>query len=220
MFRRFLKRREISFIKGPTFFLERVLLFSFCIHGVAMLSMLFFLLAGLPGGPHAGAVRMSYVASFPWLWRLGWLPWLLTALSNLLLSLALLRIRWRLAALLTVLVVVAGIVPDQMGQVLWMTRGVELAQQGSLALYQPFEAMIFLWISVYGGLGYTLASGGWIWCFATQWQWTRGLILYSIFVFSLFAFLSLNPLLPAWLRLSALWIAGGNALGFICQLLC
>ncbi len=34
--------------RGPQLFLERTLLFSFCIHGVAMLAMVFFLLAGLP----------------------------------------------------------------------------------------------------------------------------------------------------------------------------
>ena len=42
--------------------------------------------------------------------------------------------------------VVVGVVPDQMGQVLWMTRGVTLAQQGDLAAYSQFEAMVFLWI--------------------------------------------------------------------------
>src|SRR5215510_1467177 len=97
---RFFRRQETIFVKGSTYFLERVLLFSFCIHGIAMLSMLFFLLAGLPGGLNGSAARMAYVANFPWLWRLGWFPWQLTALSDLLVSLAFLRTRWRLSALL------------------------------------------------------------------------------------------------------------------------
>jgi len=253
---RLIKRREAIFVRGPVYFLERALLFSFCVHGIAMLAMLCFLLAGLPGGPNDGAARMAYVASSPWLWRLGWFSWQLTALSDLLISLALLRIRWGLVAILTVVMVVAGMVPDQMGQVLWMTRGVELAQQGSLAAYSQFEAMVFGWISVYGGTFYTLAAVGWTWWFVTQgevrgvrqvgggsilnggppqggrpygrwlyrgtggvgqgeWGWTRSLTIYSIMLWGLFAFLSIDPLLPVMLRLPAVWIAGGNALGFV-----
>jgi hypothetical protein len=164
---------------------------------------------------------MSYVASFPWLWRFGWFPWQLTALSDLLLSLALLRVHWRLAALLTVLLTVAGIVPDQMGQILWMTRGVELAQQGSLALYSQFEATTFRWIGVYGGSCYTLAAVGWTWCFATQgaWRWTRRFTVSSAVLWSLFAFLSINPSFPPFLLVPPLLIVGGNALGFVLLLL-
>jgi hypothetical protein len=202
-------------------FLERALLFSFCIHGIAMLSMLFLLLPGVPGGPDDGAARMAYLASSPWLWRAGWFPWQLTALSDLFLSLALLRTRWRLAALLSVLLTVAGIVPDQMGQVLWMTHGIELAQQGSLALYTRFEANVFFWISVYGGTFYTFAAIAWTWCFAVRGEgkWPRGLTVYSLLLWCLFAFLNANPLLPDFLHLSPFWIAGGNAASFIFLLL-
>lgn len=214
-----------SFVRDATSFLENTLVFSFCIHGIAMLTMLFFLLPGLPGGPHDSvAERMAYVAGAPWLWRSGWFAWQLTALSDLLISLALLRIRWRFAALLAVLFVVAGMIPDQMGQILWMTRGVTLAQEGVLSSYSQFEATIFFWISVYGGAGYTLAAICWTWCFATQknesWvSWSRGLTSYSVILWSLFALLSVNPLLPVRLHLSPLWVAGGNALGFVLLLL-
>jgi hypothetical protein len=221
MYHQLPKQLKVRFVRSSIFFLERALLFSFCIHGIAMLAMLFFLLPGLPGGPNESAARMTYVANAPWLWRLGWFPWQLTALSDLLVSLALLRMRWRFAAILTVLLVGAGIVPDQMGQVLWMTRGVTLAQQGTLALYSQFEATVFFWIGVYGGACYTLAAVGWTWCFATQgeWQWTRGLTIYSVALWSLFAFLSVNPLLSSRLHLLPLWIAEGNALGFVLLLI-
>jgi hypothetical protein len=207
----------MSRMSQPFLGLERTLLFSFCLHGVAMLAMVFFLLAGLPGGPNDGAARMLYVAHTPWLWRLGWFSWQLTALSDLLISLALLRIRWRPAALLSTLLVVAGMIPDQMGQVLWMTQGVALAQHGTLAMYSQFEATVFGWIGIFGGGGYTLAAVGWTWCFATEkaWRWPRGLTIYSLLLWSLFAFLSVSPLLPSFLQLSSLWIAAGNALGFI-----
>jgi hypothetical protein len=212
-----LKRGNARFAISSITFLERALLFSFCIHGIAMLTMVFFLLPGLPGGPNGNAARMTYVASAPWLWRLGWFPWQLTALSDLLISLALLRIRRQFVALLSVLLVGVGIVPDQMGQVLWMTRGIVLAQHGNLALYSQFEATVFFWIGVCGGTCYTLTAIGWTWSFATQvkWQWTRGLTIYSAVLWSLFVFLSINPLLPSRLHLSPLWIAAGNALGFV-----
>lgn len=217
MHHQLLKRMKSWFVISSISFLERTLLFSFCIHGIAMLTMLFFLLPGLPGGPNGSAARMAYVASAPWLWRLGWFPWQLTALSDLLISLALLRIRWQFAALLSVLFVGVGIIPDQMGQILWMTHGIALAQHGSLALYSQFEATVFFWIGVYGGTCYTLAAIGWTWSFATQgkWQWTRGLTIYSIALWGLFVFLSINPLLPSLLHLTPLWIAVGNALGFV-----
>src|SRR4051812_11673033 len=73
-------------------FLEQALLLSLVLHLLAMLGMALLLLPGMPGGNYADvAGRMVYVADHPWLWRLGWLPWQLTALSDLLLALALLR---------------------------------------------------------------------------------------------------------------------------------
>lgn len=65
--------------------LERALLFSLVIHALAMLSMALLLMDGIPGAEPDLAARMAYVAGHPWLWRLGWLPWQLTALSGLLL---------------------------------------------------------------------------------------------------------------------------------------
>ena len=50
-----------------------------------MLSMAVLLLPGLPsGGTADDLARIRYVAAHPWLWRLGWLPWQLTALSDVL----------------------------------------------------------------------------------------------------------------------------------------
>ncbi len=86
--------------------LARALIVCFIAHGLAMLSMAALLLPGTPGGLHSDvAARMAYVAAHPWLWRLGWLPWQLTALSDLLLAWALLRTSWipRLPAWLALL---------------------------------------------------------------------------------------------------------------------
>jgi hypothetical protein len=57
--------RNDSSVMSANSFLERTLLFTFCIHGIAMLAMVFFLLPGLPGGPNESAARMAYVASGP-----------------------------------------------------------------------------------------------------------------------------------------------------------
>src|SRR5947209_9582327 len=99
------KQSQSILQNNPTYFLERTLLFSFVIHGVAMLSMVLLLLAGMPGGPHNGAARIAYIASYPWLWRLGRFTWQLTAFSDLLIAFALLRTKWipRVPAVLTLI---------------------------------------------------------------------------------------------------------------------
>src|SRR5690349_18896476 len=79
----------------PARFLERALLFTFVIHAVGMVSMVLCLLPGIPGGGNVGvAGRAGHIAYHPWLWRIGWVPWQLTALSDLLLGLALVRTAW------------------------------------------------------------------------------------------------------------------------------
>src|SRR4051794_16955758 len=75
--------------------LERALLFTFVAHAAGMLAMAALLLPGMPGGPSADlAARAAYVAGHPCLWRLGWLGWQVTALSDLLLGVALLVTPW------------------------------------------------------------------------------------------------------------------------------
>src|SRR5438477_13204583 len=75
--------------------LERALLFTFIAHAAGMLAMALLLVRGMPGGPEPElAVRAAYVAQHPWLWRIGWLGWQVTALSDLLLAIALLATPW------------------------------------------------------------------------------------------------------------------------------
>src|SRR5579862_1879019 len=100
-----------SWAKGepPARLLELALLFWLVIHVAAMLATALLILPGAPGGPHEAAGRMAYVAANPWLWRLGWLPWQLAALANLVLALSLVSTRRmaRLPALVTLLVTLA-----------------------------------------------------------------------------------------------------------------
>jgi hypothetical protein len=110
--------------------LEFSLLFTFVVHGLAMVSMVFCLLPGMPGGGNeAVADRARFVAGHPWMWRGGWLFWQLTALSDLLLAIALVRTRWvpRVAAAVTLGITMAAIAVDLTGQAMWVTRGVTLA---------------------------------------------------------------------------------------------
>src|SRR5690242_12221906 len=147
-----------------------------------MLGMAALLLPGTPGGSQGDvAARMAYIAAHPWLWRLGWLPWQLTALGNLLLALALLRTPWiaRPLAWLTLLVTVCAFIPDQTGQALWDTAGVALATHGNLATYADFERTTFPVIAAGGGAGYTLAAVCWSLCLARAGIWSRGMTVFS-----------------------------------------
>jgi len=187
-------------------------------HGVAMLSMALLLLPGMPGGGVVDdAARIRYISAHPWLWRLGWFPWQLTALSDLLIAAGLFRASKvpRLAAILTGLVTLAAVVPDQAGQIAWMTRGLELARSGDPSAYLAYEARIFKWTAVWGGTLYTVGALGWTWCFAAAGLWNRWLTLISLVLWPLFLWVNAGPLLPPALRPSPAFVAGGNAAGFI-----
>jgi hypothetical protein len=188
------------------------------IHGVAMASMALILLPGMPGGGTTdGVARMRYVADHPWLWWLGWLPWQFTALSDLLLGIGLLRASWipKGPAILTMLVTVAAVIPDQAGQAAWMTRGLALARAGDAAAYLAYEARIFEWTAVWGGTLYTVGALGWTWCFVAAKTWNRWLGGISLVLWPLFLYVNAGPLLPRGLGPSPAFVAVGNALGFV-----
>jgi hypothetical protein len=202
--------------------LERALLVAFLVHGLAMLSMAALLLPGTPGGLQGDvAARMAYVAAHPWLWRLGWLTWQLTALADLLLALALLRTPWipRLPAWLALAVTLCAIVPDQSGQALWDTVGVALAAQGNLATYAAFERSIFSLIAAGGGAGYTLAAVFWSICLARAGVWTRGMTIFSWLLWGAFGLLALLAALPGGVVLPQWVVGAGNATSFVLLLL-
>src|SRR5262249_24382832 len=148
--------------------LIRALYFTIAAHALGMLTMLLWLLPGMPGGSAADdAARMAYIAAHPWLWRLGWFPWQLTALSDLVLGVALFRTPEvpRLAAVATHVVTIAAIVPDQYGQIGWMTKGIALAS-GDGTPYLTYEKHIFESTAVWGAALYTIGALGWTFCLA------------------------------------------------------
>ncbi len=202
--------------------LEWTLLLSFVAHGAGMLSMVAFLLPGMPGGGVTeDAARVAYVAAHPWLWRLGWLPWQVTALSDLLIAVALIRTRWvpRAPAVVAFALTAAAVVPDQLAQAIWVTTGVEVARaaiaRGDVAPYLELEARIFPLTAAWAALLYSLSAIAWSVTLARAGTWSRALGWLSVVTFGLFLCVSAGPLLPAGLRPAPELVAGGNALGFV-----
>ncbi|MFO0969782.1 MAG: DUF2071 domain-containing protein [Gemmataceae bacterium] len=202
--------------------LEFSLLFTFVIHLLAMGTMPLLLMGGLPGGWNgAPAERAAFIADHPWLWRLGWLPWQITAFSDLLVSLAILRTFWlpRLSAWAGFLVTLLALIPDQVGQAVWITRGVDIATEahatGSPQLYATFEAAIFPIVGGWGAILYLTMALCWTWTFAAAGLWTRGLIWISVLTWSVFAFAGVALVLPADLQPPMAVIAAANALAFL-----
>src|SRR5258706_3699348 len=144
--------------------LERALLITILAHAAAMLAMVLFLLPSMPGGSNPIAARIAYIASNPWLWRLGWLPWQLTALADVLLAVALLRTPWipRYPAIFVSLTTLAAVLVEQPGELSWISKGVGLAQtvlqNGHPESYLQFETYTYLRIAAWAAALYTITA--------------------------------------------------------------
>lgn len=191
---------------------------TFLAHGAGMLAMALLLLPAMPGGGTASdAERMLWIAQHESAFRLGWLPWHLTALSDLVLALALVRIpkiplslRWAQLVLTFV-----AVLCDQGGQALWLTRGVAQAQAGDLAGYLATERIAFPLTAWYAALLYTLGAIAWTFSFRAAGIWSRTIARLSIPLWTLFLVATVGPLLPAGMRLPDRAVAAANALGFL-----
>jgi uncharacterized protein YqjF (DUF2071 family) len=202
-------------------FLEQMLLVGFLIHVAASLSMVLFLLPGMPGGREAdAAARAGYVAGHPWLWRLGWLPWQITAGVDLLISIAFLRTAWvpRLPAVLGLMVTLAAIVPDQNAEWRWVTVGITAAgdavRSGNAAPYAAFEDRAMLGVGGYAGVLYTLMGVAWSWCLASAGTWNRVLTVVSAAAWLVLGASAAILFLPPAARPGPVLVSLGNALGF------
>jgi hypothetical protein len=200
--------------------LEQLLLVNLGVHALALVGTALFLLPGMPGGSSAeDADRVAYLAAHPWLWRLGWLPWQVTALVDLLTGMALWRTSWvpRLPAALALAFTLLAVLPDQAGQARWVTHGLDLAaeshQSGDLTPYLQFEKQAYRAVMVWGGSLYLCMALGWTWCFAAAGTWSRTLTVLSIVTWSTLAVGSAGLLLPEEMRPSPLVVGGTNGLG-------
>ncbi len=207
-------------------FLEQILLINLCVHIVALVCTLFLLLPGIPGGSSTGvAGRTDYLAEHPWLWRLGWLPWQAAALVNVLTASALWRTPWipRLPAAVVLLFTLLAVVPDQFGQVLWVTRGLDLAaeadRRGEFASYRQFENQAYRAVVIWGGTLYLCMALSWTWCFAAAGTWKRSLTVLSFLTWGLLALSSVALLLPQELRPGPVLVGASNAIGLTLLLL-
>src|SRR5262245_23146239 len=181
-------------------------------------TMAFLLLPAMPGGGTADtAVRIRLIADHPWLFRLGWFPWQLTALSDLLIGIGLVRTRFipKAPAFLTLLVTIAAVIADQAGQVAWMTRGVELAQAGDPVAYVLYQERVFGWSAFCGGWLYTIGALGWTWCLVAGGTWNGWLTWVSAVVWPIFLYVNATPFLPAPLQPGPAIVSIGNAVGFV-----
>ncbi len=204
--------------------LVRALAFTFLAHGAAMLGMLVFLLPMLPGGGGAGGDldRAMRVAASPSSYRLGWLGWQITAASDVVLAIALLRGTpagpGRRAAIAQLVFVLLAIVPDQGAQLLLVTRGVELAREAArlrdASAFLAFEDVVFPLTSGWAALLYTLAAIAWAWTLRATGRWSRALALLSPPMLLLFVAISVAPVVPLAIRPSAERIGAGNAIAF------
>ncbi len=183
------------------------------------------LLPGMPGGTSStAAARVTYVADHPTLWRIGWAGWQVTALSDLLLAVALVGTRWisKPVAVATLLVTIAAILPDQIGQAVWSFHGPALARDaiagGDPSLYLGPESGWFRAVAGWGGAGYLTGAFGWTWCLAAAGTWSKLLTWLSVGTWGLFAaslaviFIPPSVHLPAWLSTA---VSGANAVAFV-----
>lgn len=192
------------------------------VHVAAMLAMPLVLARFLPGGGiDDPAERVRLIAEHPWLFRLGWLPWQLTALIDFIFAVTLVRARYLPRALTvpTLLMTLAAIAPDQYAQAIWVTRGVELAQTAPLAEYLQWESFTFDLTAGWGATGYTLGTLVMLAAFYRARVWSKALTRATL-VFSVAMIpAAVAPLLPPAARPPAQVVVVLNALGFCVLLL-
>jgi hypothetical protein len=203
-------------------FLEQTLLWNFLIHLAAMGTMASILLPGLPGGPlKSDAARIGYIASNPTMWSLGWIPWHLCALIDLITGIALISTRWvpRLPAILTTFITAAAVALEQTGELSWAYRGAGLAQKaietGDFTNYLAFEKWVYHYTVVLGASLYMVMALGWTWCFAAAGTWNRALSWLTPFAWGILSVGSIGLLLPEAARPSTAVTGLTNGIGFV-----
>ncbi len=202
-------------------FLEQVLLASFVIHLVALFTMAAVCMNGVPGATGAdAAARLAYVADHAVLWRVGWIPWHLSAAVDLLTGVALVCTRWvpRLPAVLTLLVTLAAVGVEQSGEIPWTVQGpiraAEARDAGTVQQYVDFETPIYQRAVVYGASLYMVMALGWTWCFAAAGTWSRTLTWLSVAAWGALLVGSVGLLLPQPWRPPSVVVGAANGVGF------
>ena len=127
------------------------------------------LLPAMPGAINADADRIKYIAEHQFLWHLGWLPWHLSALSDLILAVAMLRTKWipKLPASATLAFTVLAVAVEQPAELRWNLEGYRIAQlsmqANDIAPYLDFENEIYILVAAIAAVLYA--------CMAICWSW-------------------------------------------------
>jgi hypothetical protein len=193
--------------------LRTALLLSFLAHGAAMLLMAAVLLPMVPGGGGTDAERIARIVATPWKYRLGWAGWQVTALANVWLAIAMVRASRSKAAIAQLVLTGLAVIPDQVAQLLLVTRGVELARTDRVA-FLAFEAWVFPLTSAGAALLYTGAAIAWTICLRSMRVWSRAIAWVSVPMLALFVAISVGPLLPRAIGPSPELVGVGNGIAF------
>ena len=193
-------------------FLERALLFTVVCHGPGMLSMLLLLL-GLPGHG-TPAEHITYINSHPWLWRIGWFPWQVTAFSDLVLVVGLVRTNWipKFPAWIAFGFTFLAYIIEQPAEFRWMW-----SVPGLTGDYAPVETNLFRLTSLWAAMFYTVAAVFWSVCLAQAKTWSHFLTLLSVVTWGILLFCSAGPLMIPDFPMGI--TSAGVAVGFTLMLL-
>ncbi len=159
-------------LPATTRFLVVTIIVSIALHALALATMALVIQPGLAVDQPV-AERASVIATSPWLWRLGWLPWQLTAASDVAVSIALVIDRqrrpgavWAWACLPLTL---AAVTADQWGETVLVTSFVDAARAlgpapdaAAAAAYVELEAWTLFMTGTCANGTYTLMSIGWL----------------------------------------------------------
>ncbi|MFO0619364.1 MAG: DUF2071 domain-containing protein [Polyangiaceae bacterium] len=163
--------------------LARAFVAMFVVHAVAMLAMPLVLARFLPGGAASSEeARIAAIAASPWSFRVGWMPWQLTAVIDLLFAWLVARTPWLPRALrwLSFGVTLAAVVPDQLGQALYVTEGIARAQRvaagvDTVAGFRAWEDGVFRLTAGWGATLYTIGTVLFLEAFRRARVWSRPL---------------------------------------------
>ncbi len=147
--------------------LELAFWFAFFTHAAGLVTMALMIMPGMPGSFASDLARVNYISSNPIVWKLGWLPWQLSALSDLLIAAAFLSFSKLSGWLKTFLIIatVVAIIPDQYGQYLWTTKAIDLAtdavRTGTTSNFTKLEEPVYSAVCGWASLFYTVVAAGW-----------------------------------------------------------
>lgn len=150
----------------PRSALLRALVLFVVTHGVALLTMALVLGPGMDPGAASVTERMAWITSHATEWRLGWLPWQLSAASDLAVCIALvawargdvIATRFAIAALV---LEVVGAVPEQWAEWRLVTIFVE-ASRGDPDAWRSAWAVYAGLTGVWANFAYTAMTACWM----------------------------------------------------------